>query len=325
MNVLVIGGGGYVGSVLCPMLAKNTEIKHLGILDTFWFWDSIQDYRNIFEQGGLIPEIYQEDIRDVYHKDFFIHYDVVINLACISNDISSDLDPKFTHDVSYNGVMNVIKSCERAHIKRIIHLSSGSVYGVQEEPVSEDTYPEPITQYAVLKREIDNYLQYLMKKTDSNITIIRPATLYGKSPRQRLDLMLNIFADKVSSGDKIVVHGGSQSRPALHVKDLSIAIEKIITNKNSYGEIYNASKEAMTVAEYAKIFHDKYGTEIIFEDVNDARSWRTNSEKMYRELGIIHETSLNQGIKDLVKSFSNGIPNREKSVNIKVMKELLCR
>lgn len=282
-----------------------------------------KEYRKLFPSSADV-ELVEHDIRENL-DEHLKGSDVVINLACISNDISSDLDPNFTHDVSYNGVMNVIKGCERLGIRRIIQVSSGSVYGVKETPVREGTHEEPITQYAVIKMEIDHYLQHLMKSGNHDITILRPATIYGRSPRQRLDLMLNIFADKVANGEPIVVHGGKQSRPSLHVKDISNAIATIIADERSYNQIYNISKEAMSVLEYAKIFEKMYDVEIIVEDVNDARSWRTDSEKMYRDLGIIHRTQLEIGIKELVDDFKKGGLDRHYSVNMKVVKRLLCR
>ena len=322
MNITVVGGAGYVGSVLCPMLDKGKDVN-LKVIDTFWFWKNKKEYRKLFASGSSV-ELIEHDIRENLdeHLD---GSDVVINLACISNDISSDLDPSFTHDVSYNGVMNVIKGCERLGIRRLIQVSSGSVYGVKETPVREGTHEEPITQYAVIKMEIDHYLQHLMKSGNHDITILRPATIYGRSPRQRLDLMLNIFAHKVANGEPIVVHGGQQSRPSLHVKDISGAIVQMIADARSYNQVYNISKEAMSVLEYAKIFEKMYGVEIIVEDVNDARSWRTDSEKMYRDLGIIHRTQLESGIQELVDSFRENDVDTDYSVNMKVIKRLLCR
>jgi nucleoside-diphosphate-sugar epimerase len=285
-------------------LSKKHNVK---VLDAFWFWENKEDYLKLFEDDSKVC-LATCDIRDTDSiHSHLIGSDAVINLACISND------------------MNVIQSCERLYIKRLIQVSSGSVYGVKEKPVREDTYPEPITQYAVIKMEIDHYLQYLMRRGGYDITILRPATLYGRSPRQRLDLMLNIFADKVTNNQPIVVHGGSQSRPALHVKDFSNSIVDILLNQRSYNQIYNVSKEAMTVLEYAKIFEKMYGTEVIVEDVNDARSWRTDSEKMYRDLGIIHRTQLETGIKELVDDFKEHGVDRDYSVNMKVVKRLLCR
>lgn len=324
MKIAVIGGAGYVGSVLCPLLCEDKRVSKVTVIDTFWFWEDPESYSNCFDSQDKL-KIKQQDMREDLRSALKGH-DVVINLACISNDVCSDLDPNFTHSVSYDGVMNVIKTCEELGIKRIIQASSGSVYGVQEKPVTEETYPLPITQYAVIKMEIDHYLQNLMRSGNHNITILRPATLYGPSPRQRLDLMVNVFADKVAQGKPIVVHGGNQSRPALHVKDFSVVIQEILSDSKSYNETYNVSKEAMTVLEYAHMFKELYPElEVIVEEVVDQRSWRTNSEKLYRDLGLINKEGLKSSIKDLVKKFSDTSFSHERTVNIQVMKEVLCK
>lgn len=321
MKIAVTGGAGYVGSVLCPLL-NYASVEKLTIIDTFWFWDSIESYRLSFEDPDSIFFV-KSDIRDNLNNILEDH-DVVINLACISNDISSDLDPHFTHDVSYNGVMNVIKTCELLGIPRIIQLSSGSVYGVQEKPVKESSIAKPITQYAQIKLEIDHYLKFLMKNSNHDVTILRPATVYGFSPRQRLDLMLNIFADKVNTDKQIVVHGGQQSRPAININDLCDVILQILSDPKSYNEIYNVSKEAMCVKDYAALFKRLYPfLDVVVEGVEDARSWRTDSEKLYRDLGIVHPTNLSDGIEELVASLHYCRFNRDKSQNIKVMKDLL--
>lgn len=321
MKIAVTGGAGYVGSVLCPLL-NYASVEKLTIIDTFWFWDSIESYKLSFEDPDSIFFV-KSDIRDNLNNILEDH-DVVINLACISNDISSDLDPHFTHDVSYNGVMNVIKTCELLGIPRIIQLSSGSVYGVQEKPVKESSIAKPITQYAQIKLEIDHYLKFLMKNSNHDVTILRPATVYGFSPRQRLDLMLNIFADKVNTDKQIVVHGGQQSRPAININDLCDVILQILSDPKSYNEIYNVSKEAMCVKDYAALFKRLYPfLDVVVEGVEDARSWRTDSEKLYRDLGIVHPTNLSDGIEELVASLHYCRFNRDKSQNIKVMKDLL--
>jgi UDP-N-acetylglucosamine 2-epimerase (non-hydrolysing) len=316
-------GDGTAAKQIKDILIRRNE--HVSVIDTFWFWETPDKYKKIFSDDKVTKlSVHEEDIRGVDFSSLMGDYDAVINLACISNDISSDLDPKFTHDVSYNGVMNVLRGAEVNKV-RLIQVSSGSVYGVQEKPVTETTYPQPITQYAQIKGELDHYLQWLIRRGYEGITILRPATLYGYSPRQRLDLMLNIFADKVIRGRPIVVHGGKQSRPALHVRDFSLAITQILFNNKSYGEIYNVSKEAHTVMEYARLVQQLFPdlTKIIVEDVLDQRSWRTDSEKIYRELGIIHPTKLENGLVDLVSQFDTVCIDRDRSQNIKVIKEVL--
>jgi nucleoside-diphosphate-sugar epimerase len=185
---------------------------------------------------------------------------------------------------------------------------------------------DPITQYSKIKCEIEHYLNILTKEQTHDITIFRPATLYGVSPRQRLDLMLNVFADKVVKKAPITIYGGLQSRPVLHVSDMAKTIYDVIQDERSYGEAYNVSKEAMAVLEYSHIFKSEYpDIQIMVENTNDTRSYRVDSEKIYRDLDVVFRTELVQGIKDLVQSFRDNPVNRDYAINIDVVKEILCR
>ena len=115
----------------------------------------------------------------------------MINLSGLSNETSSDIDYIFTHDVSYTGVMNVIQTCLRKKIKKFIQTSTTSVYGIKQgKLVTEKEIPEPITQYAKIKAELDHVLSYYMIYGNMGITSLRPANLNGYSPRLRLDVRL---------------------------------------------------------------------------------------------------------------------------------------
>ena len=106
-KVIVFGGAGFVGSRLCPILQEQYDLT---IVDTFWFWDSVEEYR---EKVGITAKCIQEDTRDKSISRIINNADAVVNLSCLSNDTSSDINYNFTHDVSYNGVMNVINNCIR--------------------------------------------------------------------------------------------------------------------------------------------------------------------------------------------------------------------
>lgn len=106
-KVVVFGGGGFVGSRLCPVLQDKYDLT---IVDTFWFWDSVEEYK---EKVGITAKCIQEDTRDKGISKIINNADAVINLSCLSNDTSSDINYNFTHDVSYNGVMNVVDNCIR--------------------------------------------------------------------------------------------------------------------------------------------------------------------------------------------------------------------
>ena len=141
-TVLVTGGAGYVGSVLVPaLLADGYRVR---VFDTFWFWKEKKDYLTaIGHEFNNNLEIMVGDIRDARQlRKAMSDVHFVINLACISNDPSSDLDYAFTHSVSYTGVMRVIDAALREGVHHFVHASSNSVYGIKEElRVTEDLIP----------------------------------------------------------------------------------------------------------------------------------------------------------------------------------------
>ena len=135
-KVLVVGGGGYVGSVLIPkLLAKNYFVR---AFDTFWYGTSVLD--PVKNNPNL--DIVKGDIRSVDdNKKALMDMDVVIDLACISNDPSADINPEFTHSINYDGQVLLMKMAKNSNIRRFIYASTSSVYGIKEEEnVTEDFF-----------------------------------------------------------------------------------------------------------------------------------------------------------------------------------------
>jgi nucleoside-diphosphate-sugar epimerase len=316
-NKVVIFGGGFVGSKLCPLFQKNYKLT---VVDTFWFWDSVDEYR---ESTGVDCKIIQEDVRSKDIGKIIQDNDIVINLACLSNDTSSDIDSAFTHDVSYNGVINVLSNSIN---KRLIQTSSTSVYGVKGGGlVDESDTPEPITQYSKIKAEIDNYLSYYIKYKNSHITILRPATLYGFSPRLRLDVMVNTLLNRAFKDNKLLIEGGKQFRPCLHVDDLCNTFLKCIQNSKSCGNIYNVTNENYSVNQIVEIIKDAVpDVELHYQHVIDQRSYQTSSKKIVNDLGIEFTTKLNKKtITELYEKICSRNYNTDKTINLNVIKRLL--
>jgi len=316
-KIVVFGGAGFVGSRLCPLLQEYYDVT---VYDTFWFWNNIDEYREATQFRGTLIK---DDIRSSSVRYAIRQNDIVINLACLSNDTSSDINADFTHDVSYNGVMNVLTHSQG---KRLIQTSSTSVYGVKRGGLVDETEaPEPITQYSKIKSEIDNYLLYRIKYHDDPVTILRPATLYGFSPRLRLDVMVNTLLDRAFKDNRLLIEGGDQFRPCLHVDDLCRTFLACIEDERSHGQIYNVTNENYSVNQIVDIIKSAVPeVELHYQHVIDQRSYQTSSQKIIDQLGVHFQTHLNQNmILSLYEKICSCEYNINKTINLQVIKRVL--
>ena len=216
-NVMVTGGAGYVGSVLIPkLLAAGHKVT---VLDLFMYgpvFDEIRDNPNL--------RLVKGDIRDPAAVNEALRgNNAVIHLACISNDPSFELDPALGKSINYDCFRPLVRASKKAGVKRFIYASSSSVYGVKSEPeVTEDLACEPLTDYSKFKVmcEVD-----LAEESASGFVTctVRPATVCGYAPRQRLDVVVNILTNLAVNTGRIKVFGGSQRRPNLHIDDMADA------------------------------------------------------------------------------------------------------
>lgn len=320
-KAIVFGGAGFVGSRLCPILEKQYDLT---IVDTFWFWEDKNQY--IEKVGIENAKVVVEDTRSNDIEKLMRGKDIVINLSCLSNDTSSDVDYNFTHDVSYNGVMNVFNKAFKKKVGKLIQTSTTSVYGIKQgKMVTEEEVPEPITQYSSIKAELDNVLKYHMKYSDTGITILRPATLYGYSPRLRLDVMVNTLLDRTFRDKKMMIEGGEQLRPCLHVDDLCNAYIQSIENPVSNGKIYNVTNENYSVNQIVSLIKSVVPeVELHYQHVIDQRSYKTSSALVKKELGLKFKKKLNKStIKELYNHIQHSYYDKFGSINMRVIKKLL--
>lgn len=328
-RVLVTGGAGYVGSVLVPELLKKGY--KVNVLDTFWFWNSPEEYVKAIEaENNTNLTLVKGDLRNKADINRALNgAESVIHLACISNDPSSELNPQFTHSVNYDGSINIIDLSKASGIKRFIYASSSSVYGIKEEPnVTEELELQPLTQYSKLKVEIEHYLMHRIDETFKG-AVIRPSTVCGYSPRQRLDVVVNILTNFAVNKGKIKVLGGSQLRPNIHIKDMVRAYELLLEapidkiNKKTY----NAGYENLKVMEIASLVKEVVGeVEATIEETNDLRSYHVCSDKIKTELGFETKHTVKEAIAELKEAFRSGkLKNLEDDnyFNVKRMKKII--
>lgn len=312
MNVLVTGGSGYVGSLLIPELIKNKY--NVTSIDTEWFG------RNLKKNKKL--KIIKTDIRQINEK-YFKNIDIVIHLACIANDPMTLLKENTSWEISLIGTMRILNYCINNKVKKFIYASSGSVYGIKkEERVHEELDLKPISLYNKIKMTTERLVLSYSNKIKT--TIIRPATVCGLSPRLRLDLTVNALTYNALNKKKIYVHGGSQLRPNIHIKDL-IRLYIFCTKKNMQG-IFNAGFENLSVLEIAKTVSKKINCEIIVQKKKvDLRSYKIDSSKILKK-GFKPIYTINDAIDEISECYKkNNLKISKKNFSINWLKNEIFR
>ncbi len=298
-KVFITGGAGYVGAVLTPyLLDKGYKVK---VLDLMIYGEKVlQEHKNL--------KILKGDIRDLKliereSKDC----DVFIHLACISNDPSFELNPKLGKSINLDAFEPIVKIAKKNSISRFIYASSSSVYGVKKaQNVNEEMNLEPITDYSKFKVDCEKILlKYLSK--DFIPIIIRPATVCGYSPRQRLDVVVNILTNLAYHKKEISVFGGDQLRPNIHIHDMVRAYISLIEadEKLVSGQIFNAGFENQTVNELALLVKKVIGDNVKIKKIksNDDRSYHISSKKIEKILGFKAEKTIEDAVIELKNAF----------------------
>ena len=324
-RVFITGGAGYVGSVLVPKLLRKGH--HVKVMDLYIYGDDVlncvKDHPNLKQVKG--------DIRNKeLLKRELAGYDTIIHLACISNDPSYELNPELSKSINYDAFIDLVDIAKKLGVRNFIYASSSSVYGVKKEPeVTEDLSLEPLTDYSKYKAECEKVL--LAEATDNfTVTIIRPATVCGYSPRLRLDLTVNIMTNHAVNKGRITVFGGEQKRPNLHIEDMTdlycFLLE--LPDKKIARKIYNVGYENYKVREIAemvgKIINPALPIQVTPTD--DNRSYHVSSRKIKEELGFVPKRTVEEAIIDLKNAFHEGkIPNPLEEIryyNIKTMQAI---
>jgi nucleoside-diphosphate-sugar epimerase len=308
-KILVTGGAGYCGSRLVPQLLNSGY--EVTVYDTLYFTS------DFLPKDNQQLKIIEGDIRDVQSfAKAVIGHDAVINLACISNDASFELDEELSTSVNFNAFEPMVKAAKEAGVKRFIYASSSSVYGVSDQPnVTEDHPLVPLTLYNKYKGMCE---PLLFKHTSKDFigVVFRPATVCGYSPRLRLDLSVNILTNLAISNGLITVYGGSQMRPNLHIQDYCDVVKLLLESEDSKvaDQIFNVGNQNLTINEISiivkeiveKQFPDKAEIKIETTSSNDNRSYHINSDKIKNVLNFVPQFTVENAVLDLCQAFKNG-------------------
>jgi nucleoside-diphosphate-sugar epimerase len=330
-EILVVGGAGYCGSVLVPQLLH--EGWTVTVYDMMWYGT---------EHLPKSPKLrlLQGDVRDSGKiTQACAGQEYLLHLACISNDASFELDEKLSTSVNLESFEPLVVSAKKAGVRRFVFASSSSVYGVSDSPdVTEDHPLVPLTLYNKYKGMCE---PLLLKHTDKDFVgvIFRPATVCGYGPRQRLDLSVNILTNHAVNKGKIMVFGGNQLRPNLHVQDYADLCKVLLTAQDEKvaNQIFNCGIQNMSILDIAKTvkrvveetFPGKGEISLEISESNDPRSYHINSDKIFKALGFRPKHSVEEAVRDLCEAFREGkLPNSfddDRYYNVRTMKAIGAR
>ena len=321
-KIFITGGAGYVGAVLVPHLLENGY--SVTVLDLMIYGDDVlPKHPNLQSVKG--------DIRDqTLLMELIPGHDVVIHLACISNDPSFELNPQLGKSINLDAFRPLVEISKASGVKRFVYASSSSVYGIKEElDVHEEISLEPLTDYSKFKVDCEKILAEYQSEDFTTVTI-RPATVCGYSPRQRLDVVVNILTNLAYHKREISVFGGGQLRPNIHIADMVAAYRVLITapKEKVAGKIFNAGYENQPVREIAETVKAVVGDDVklVTTPTDDNRSYHISSEKIKEELGFVATHTIQQAVEDLCNAFDKGLlpdsMDNEMYFNIKRMQSL---
>ena len=308
MKILVTGACGYKGTVLVPkLLATGHEIV---ALDIMWFGNFLKPHPAL--------TVIQGDVRDVEAIDLG-NVEAIVHLSSVANDPCGDLDPKLTWEISCLATMQLADKAARVGIRQFVYASSGSVYGVKDDPqVTEDLELKPISEYNKTKMVAERVL--LSYQDKMAVQIIRPATVCGYSPRMRLDVSVNMLTMQALTREHITVFGGNQTRPNIHIDDITDVYLFMLDHPEHRG-IYNAGFENISIMDIAERVVEHAPAKITVSESNDPRSYRVNSDKLLAT-GFRPKKTVDDAIKDLVHRYRTGeLKDDDRFHNLKWMQQ----
>ena len=310
MKILVTGGCGYKGSVLIPLLLQDGH--DVVSVDTQWFGNYLEPHPALTNLKLDIRNIDSIPLEGV---------DAIIHLANIANDPAVELNPTLSWEVNVLAGQQLADRCIRAGVKQFIFASSGSVYGVKDEPnVTEDLTLLPISVYNKTKMVAERV--FLSYKDEMQVHCIRPATVCGLSPRMRLDVSVNMLTYQALKNGRITVFGGDQTRPNIHILDICNVYRHFLSNQDIESGCYNAGFENISIIDIATQVKDQIGADIVISESNDPRSYRQDSSKLlstgFRPIKTVYDA-----IREISQAYREGqLPDGDNCYTVKWMQRI---
>ena len=310
MKLLVTGGCGYIGTVLTQQLLDDGH--EILVVDIQWFGNYLPSH--------TLLRVLKQDVRDTDAIPL-AGIESIIHLANIANDPGVELNPVLSWEVNVLATQQLADRAVRAGVKQFVFASSGSVYGIKDEPqVTEDLILVPISVYNKTKMVAERVL--LSYANVMQIHCIRPATVCGYSPRMRLDVSVNMLTMQALKNGKMTVFNGQQTRPNIHIQDMVNVYRHFLASPGLPSGAYNAGFENISIEEIAQRVASKVPAEIMVTESNDTRSYRQNSGKL-RATGFVPKHGISDAIDEVAAKYKSGeLVDLDQCYTVRWMKHL---
>jgi nucleoside-diphosphate-sugar epimerase len=308
-SVLIIGGAGYIGSVLSrQLLAEGYRVR---VLDNLTYGD--HGVADLYDRDGFT--LVEGDMRSIETVVEAIEgVDAVIHLGALVGDPASAIEPQKTLELNYHSVRLAASICKHHQINRFVFASTCSVYGESERPddlLTETSPTNPVSLYGRSKLESE---QAVLEMEDENFspTVFRMATVYGLSPRMRFDLVVNVLSAKAQTEGTVPVFGGDQYRPNVHVADAARAyVDCLETPIDTVsGEVYNVGSNAQNhrILEVGRIVESCFPEATLDHqpEKEDDRTYQVEFTKIRDELGYEPERTIEDACREIREAFESG-------------------
>ena len=304
-NVLVIGGAGYIGSVLVrQLLALGYRVR---VLDRLTFG------REPILGLSLLPgfELLPGDFRNPHVlAKAAQQMDAVIHLGAIVGDPACALDERAAMETNYEATALVAQTAKDLGVSRLVFASTCSVYGTSNQAVDERAIPRPVSLYAATKADSERIL-LAFASNSLHPTVLRIGTAFGWSHRPRFDLAVNLLTARAQIEGKIVVHNSDQWRPFIHVRDIGSAFCRVLEAPlgEVSGQIFNVGSnetnhQLADVAQTIRLVFPEVS--VVYETNSDRRDYRVSFDKIRGLLGFECGTSLHRGILEVSHALERG-------------------
>ena len=329
-KILLVGGGGYVGSVLAQELVERGYAVR--ILDRFYF--GRQGIESICDR----VEVIEGDMRRP-PAEIFADVHTVINIGGLSNDPTAEYNPKANHEMNTVASITLAKLCQERGVPRYLFASSASIYdrGVADEErdvlLDEASDVDPRAAYSSSKYAAEREL-LAMASPNFTVVAMRKGTLYGFSPRMRYDLVVNTFVkDALSRGYMMLHFGGEMWRPLADVRDAAQAYILLLQAdaKKVNGQIFNLVYRNFRISEVALRVRDALKGVGVNADVRTdysykgVRNYRVSGRKMEVTLNFRPAVSIEESVQNMVEEIRRlnyGYFDNPRYYNIRWMRAL---